>query len=75
MIYCDNRYGPTFGGGHDLYLSDNCNTNNDSFSNFPFTYNLEGPVKYTKNQEDYATFTGKYRFKVTDYEVFKIVYD
>ena len=28
---CDRDYGPTFGDGYDLTLSNGCNKNNDSY--------------------------------------------
>ena len=31
-IYSDISYGPTFGEGHDFYISDQSNTNTDSYS-------------------------------------------
>lgn len=32
------NYGPTFGQGHDLHISHNCNSNQSSYSNFPYSY-------------------------------------
>lgn len=37
-IYCNPLYGPTFGGGHDLYVSNNSKTSAASFCNFPSEY-------------------------------------
>jgi hypothetical protein len=37
-IYILNSYGPTFGGGHDLCISDNCDQNNSSYSNLPYSF-------------------------------------
>ena len=37
-VYGNNNYGPTFGGGHDLYISNNCNTNTGSNTNIGYTY-------------------------------------
>ena len=39
-IYSDSSYGPTFGGGADIYISDQCNENNSSFAYFPYSYNF-----------------------------------
>ena len=52
----------TFGSGHDLYISDGCMGNQNSYtnkSNYDMTsaYELNGGVQ---------------KFKVLDYEVFKI---
>ena len=39
-INCNSSYGPTFGGGHDIHVSDNSNANNSSYVNSPHTYNV-----------------------------------
>ena len=78
LIYCHNGYGPTFGGGHDLYISNNCDTNNSSYCNFPTIYNGEGPHRYNNNQISYQAICGATNgknFIVTDYEVFQVIYD
>jgi len=36
----NQSYGPTYGGGHDFMLCDNCNTVNSSYSNFGHTYDM-----------------------------------
>lgn len=41
LIYCNVNYGPTFGGGHDLMISNRCHENNGSYANFPHAYNSE----------------------------------
>ena len=60
---CDRGYGPTFGGGEDLFISDNANTNTSSYSYLGDTY--ECPP----GQQD-TFLTGSDNFTVTDYEVF-----
>lgn len=35
------KSGPIFGAGADLYISSNCNTNSDSYSNLPHSYELD----------------------------------
>ena len=62
-IYCGNGYGPTFGGGFDFYLCDNCNNSNSSYNNSDHSYNTYGK----KN-----AVAGNYNFYVKDYEVYKI---
>ena len=37
-IYCAPSYGPTFGGGHDFYISPSSNVNINSYSNLGHTY-------------------------------------
>jgi len=61
--YSANNYGFTMGGGHDLYLSDNCNANNSSYSNLPHSYG--------NNQGGNTTsLAGSYNFVVDEIEVF-----
>ena len=58
-----SSYGPTFGAGHDLHISNNANANSSSYSRLGLTY--ECPPG---QQETF--FTGSNPFTVTDYEVF-----
>ena len=37
-IYHNNSYGPRFGGGHDIIIYDNSNTNKNSYANIGHTY-------------------------------------
>lgn len=64
-IYDHTSYGPTFGGGHDIYLVNNSNSSNSS-TNFPNSY-----VDTTGKGN--STFTGSNNFLVSDIEVFKQV--
>jgi len=70
LIYGNSTYGPTFVGGHDVYLSDKCNMNASSYAYFPNTYNKEGKNKYAATQDTYKLFcgakSGNY-FKVIEY--------
>ena len=78
LICCHTSSGPIFGGGHDIYISDNCNTNNSSYSNFPTRYNITGPTPYTQGQPSYTAFSGataNKNYKVTQYEVFQVIYN
>nr|CAI5821948.1 unnamed protein product [Callosobruchus analis] len=54
--------GPIFGAGADLLISNNCNSNMDSYSNLPHTYDGEGASP--------SVLMGDYNFTVADYEVF-----
>ena len=58
LIYRHSSYGPTFGDGHDLNLTDSCSSNNSSYANFPFRYNRAGESKIAKNRESYTNFSG-----------------
>ena len=64
-IYCNNDRGPTFGGGHDIYISNNANTSGSCSSNLGYSYQ---PPTGQQN----TFFTGARDFNVTDYEVFGI---
>src|SRR5690606_17441659 len=39
-MYCHSSYGPTFGGGHDIKICDNSNTNESNSANLTNTYDL-----------------------------------
>ena len=57
-------FGPKFGGGRDLCLSNECNRNNESYAAFPTSYNNG---KYQNNQAAKTAFSGQtngYSFKV-----------
>lgn len=54
--------GPTFGAGADLLISSNCNSNVESYSNLPHTYDGDGASP--------SILMGDYNFTVMDYEVF-----
>ncbi|KAF9355373.1 hypothetical protein BGX26_006653 [Mortierella sp. AD094] len=57
-------HGPTFGAGHDLYLSTNCNVACQSSSALPSSYNGQGAST--------ATLAGSCFFRVQEYEVFLV---
>ncbi len=62
-IYCYNDKGPAFGGGHDLFIDDNCNKDNESYDNSNHSYETYG--------KKYALAGTKY-FYVEDYEVYEL---
>ena len=67
-IYSNNGYGPTF-GAHDIYISNNCHTNTNSFSNLGHTY--RPPNGYTPySSQANELFAGSYKFRCDEYEVF-----
>jgi len=55
------------GGGHDLYLSDNCNDNNSSTANLPYSYG-----KYQGG--NITSLSGSYNYVVEEIEVFEVIY-
>lgn len=56
------NFGPIFGGGADLAISDNCDSNMESYSNLPHSYDGHGASN--------RVLMGDYNFYVKDYEVF-----
>ncbi|XP_052562986.1 uncharacterized protein LOC120429849 [Culex pipiens pallens] len=56
--------GPIFGAGADLLISNNCNINMESYSNFPHSY--DGP------NATFGNLFGDYNFSIADYEVFTL---
>jgi hypothetical protein len=66
-IYCGADYGPTFGGGHDIHVCDQCNSSRNSYTNFDNnTYNNDTGLNRT------TVFTGAYHFTVGEIEVFEL---
>ena len=66
-IYRHNSYGPTFGGGHTLYISNSCKSNSNSYCN-----------KYTSYKTgDNNLFgnSGQTNFQVSNYEVYQVVFE
>ena len=66
----DSGYGPRFGGGHDIDIYDNCNTNNSSSSNGNHTYELPSPLP--QGTADNTFFAGSYNFSVKEIEVYHV---
>ena len=63
-ILCDSGYGPTFGGGRDLFISSRANANSESFSNLGVSYECPPDA----NCETFLA--GQRNFVVTELEVF-----
>ena len=61
-----SSYGPTFGNGHDIYISDNALNDNRSYTYCGHTYSV--PSGYSAGNCDF--FTGAQYFTPTDIEVF-----
>lgn len=55
-------YGPIFGAGADLCISNNCNINKESYCNLPHSYDGENASS--------TILMGGYNFTVADYEVY-----
>lgn len=66
--YNSSGYGPTFGGGHDLYICDNSNSVNSSYCNSSYSYRF--PTMNYGSSEAQAMLAGSYNFQTTEIEVF-----
>ncbi|XP_067017564.1 uncharacterized protein [Acropora muricata] len=67
-IYRCSSYGPAFGGGGDLDISNNAVSNRDSYTSCGHTYHL--PPGYSSSRSSCRFYAGSYKFTPTDVEVF-----
>ncbi|XP_028416631.1 uncharacterized protein LOC114540704 [Dendronephthya gigantea] len=67
-IYTNPTYGPTFGGGHDLYISNNANKNRNSHAAIGYTY--RAPSGYSNTR---ALLAGSANFTPNEVEVYYYV--
>ena len=68
-FYHSSDYGPTFGGGYDLHISNNANLNTGSYTWFGSTY--QPPPGYTCNAANTKVLlAGTYTFTPSEVEVF-----
>jgi len=68
--YDYSTYGPTWGGGHDLNLCDNCGSSNSSYTNLGHTFTP--PIGYTYgDQKCKDLLAGSYNYTVKEYEVYR----
>jgi hypothetical protein len=66
-IYDHNGYGPTFGGGHGVYVDNQCNTSKSNYTeHVGYSYNNNTCVP------DSTVFTGARNFSVQEIEVFEV---
>ena len=68
-IFDHSSFGPTFGGGHDLY---NCNSNTISYSNLGHSF--RGPPYQYGSTQAKKFLSGNYNFQVSEIEVWKIAF-
>jgi hypothetical protein len=64
-IYCASGYGPTFGGGNDIYICDYANTTTGSWSNLGNSYEHPQP------HQGQSYLAGSHQFHLNEIEVFK----
>ncbi len=67
-IFCHSVYGPTFGGGSDLYISSGSNSNQTSYSNFGNNYK-HADYQYGTTKA-LSILAGSYNFQTLEIEVF-----
>ncbi|XP_068735669.1 uncharacterized protein [Montipora capricornis] len=67
-IYRCSSYGPTFGNGHDIYISNNAASNRASNTYCGYAYPL--PSGYSSSGFSCRFYAGSYKFTPTDIEVF-----
>jgi hypothetical protein len=68
-ILCNSAYGPIFGGGHDICISDNSNTTCDSHSLLGWTYKH---AKYLVESNEAQSFlAGSCQFQLSEIEVYQ----
>jgi hypothetical protein len=64
-IYFNSAYGPTFGGGHDIYVCDNANVRAGSYSNLGHSYQHPQP------SQGLSYLAGSYPFQLSEIEVYE----
>ena len=64
-IYRSSSYGPIFGGGHDIKIYNNANSNTHSYTNFGVSYSVPSGV-----QDKKTILAGSYNFSPDEVEVF-----
>jgi len=60
-----SSHGPTFGGGHDIVINDNANSNTNSYTNFGHSYSVPSGVQDRK-----TILAGTYSYTPNEVEVF-----
>ena len=70
-IYSHSNCGPTFGGGHDFFISSDSNINEDSFSNLGHTYKY--PILSDESYDPKSILAGSNHFSTSEIEVYEII--
>jgi hypothetical protein len=68
-LYTHAGYGPTFGDGHDIYISNNANANTGSYTTFGNTYRPPNGYTY-RSTKAMELLAGTYRFTPDEVETF-----
>ena len=72
-IYGSSGYGPTFGGGHDIYIADGAGSNTNSYSNLGHNYVQVAGYKYGAS-DTASLLAGSNNFQPHEVEVFYQTY-
>ena len=68
-IYTQNNYGPSFGAGHDIHISNDASSNTNSYAyNFNYYYQAPSGVSSTS-----TILAGTRYFQPSEVEVFHII--
>jgi hypothetical protein len=68
-LYTIPTYGPTFGGGHDIYITNNANANTGSYTNLGHSY--QTPSGYSSGSTKATNLlAGTYKFTPNEVETF-----
>lgn len=70
-FYGGHQYLARFGGGKDIHISDNCNSNKNSHSNFGHTYQSPEGIEY-ESADAKSYLAGGFNFKVEEIEVYQL---
>ena len=68
-IYDNRSYGPTFGGGHDIHISNYASSNTNSYSNLGLTYSPPSGYSYGSTFAQ-SFLAGSYSFTSDEVETF-----
>jgi len=68
-MYGNSGYGPTFGGGHDIYIANSAGSNTNSYSNLGNTYVQLAGYRYGSS-DTRSVLAGSYNFQPHEVEVF-----
>ena len=65
-VYRNNSYGPTFGGGYDINLYNQCKSNKNSYCS---------KSSYNTGNNNVLGINGSTYFQVSNYEVYQVIYE
>ncbi len=67
-IFCYSKFGPIFGGGHDIHIANNANPTMIRYSKLCFSYK-HPQYEFETNEAD-TFLAGSYEFQLDEIEVF-----